>query len=64
MANDQASSCSGPFTPASPSMTSNNASQTARSIYRPVRAQPILNCTWRARAARKVRAGVHLLLPK
>eukprot|EP00975_Prorocentrum_lima_P015350 3251036-Prorocentrum_lima.AAC.1 len=44
LANDHASSYSGPFTPTSPSMTSNNLSRSVRSIYRPVRAQPVLNC--------------------
>eukprot|EP00975_Prorocentrum_lima_P058148 12197955-Prorocentrum_lima.AAC.1 len=64
MANDQTSSCAGLYTPAPSSTTSKSASGTVRSMYRPVRAQPVLNCTWRAKAARKVRAGVHPLLPK
>eukprot|EP00975_Prorocentrum_lima_P046398 9704531-Prorocentrum_lima.AAC.1 len=52
MANDQASSCAGLFTP-TPPLKSSSASRIVRSIYRAVRAQPVLNCTWQARAARK-----------
>eukprot|EP00975_Prorocentrum_lima_P071507 12938094-Prorocentrum_lima.AAC.1 len=60
--NDQASSYAGRFTPTSP-LKSRSASRTVRSIYRPVRAQPVLHCNWQAKEALKVRAGLHPTLP-
>eukprot|EP00975_Prorocentrum_lima_P060569 12705785-Prorocentrum_lima.AAC.1 len=43
--NDQASSYARLFTP-TPPLKSRSANRTVRSIYRPVRAQPVLHCGW------------------